>query len=566
MGFKLNIITVYDKLKKTKIWVWGLMRQGYALIVLAALVAYVIWFVGNPYFSFVVFLPFVVSILILFLLIKALLLLTNLVVRSLPQRTKALYQGREGRLRAIILTCILLFLVVGLVMNRRWLQNTFGPLSLIADAGLLFLTVLLGRSLLRPTRVRVLALVSCVVAFSLYMSVLASSGRDESMQTARNLKAVKTLPYLNLYPAEETLDMAGVTHNDEDLCCEGLNLYHSLCSAYLIDMSGNVVNQWSIDLRTSRIDHVEMCDNGDLLCIVKLKMLAVLGWDSGIKWMLEGRFHHDVAIGEDGGIYALTRKGEIVSIYGVPMPMMNEYIVIYSPTREITQEMSLYGMLKGSISPGLYFETYKHLFDPRKLAANIRCMIGSKRGDQYDFGMTAGLDLIHANTIEVVCEDFNDILRKGNIIICSRSLDQIAVIDPERARLVWSWGEGVLEKPHHPTVLENGNILIFDNGPARGYSRVIELNPVSEEIVWEYKSEPPQEFYTVWAGANERLPNGNTLITNSSDGQVFEVTEDGRIVWEFYNPDINRSSKERAAIWRMMRITDPDQCACLRAL
>lgn len=543
-----------------------IIRQRCALFVLLALVAYVLWFVGNPYISFVVFLPFVVSILVIFLLIKSLLLLTNVVIMFLPQGTRKLYEGREARLRAIILLCIVFFLFVGFVMNHHWLQNRYHPLSLVADTGLLLLTILLGLSLLRPTRTRVFLLVSCMVVFSLYVSVLSGSGQDESIRAARGLKAIKTLPYLNFYPAEEGLDKIGVTHNNQDLCCEGLNLYHSLCSAYLIDMSGNVLNEWSMDLRTSHIDHVEMCDNGDLLCIVKSRMLALLGWDSGIKWMLEGRFHHDVAIAEDGDICALTRRGEIVPIYGVPMPMMNEYIVIVSPTREIKKEISLYETFKGSISPGLYFETYKHLFDPRKLAANLRCMIGSNRGDQYDFGLAAGLDLIHANTIEVVCEDLNDILRKGYVIICSRSLNQVAVIDPDRARLVWSWGEGVLEKPHHPTLLENGNILVFDNGPARGYSRVIELNPVSEEIIWEYKSEPPQTFYTVWAGANQRLPNGNTLITNSSDGQVFEVTEDGQIVWEFYNPDINQNSKERASIWRMMRITDLDNCAYLKTL
>jgi hypothetical protein len=32
------------------------------------------------------------------------------------------------------------------------------------------------------------------------------------------------------------------------------------------------------------------------------------------------------------------------------------------------------------------------------------------------------------------------------------------------------------------------------------------------------------------------LPNGNTLITESDGGRLFEVTADGQIVWEFVNP------------------------------
>jgi hypothetical protein len=36
--------------------------------------------------------------------------------------------------------------------------------------------------------------------------------------------------------------------------------------------------------------------------------------------------------------------------------------------------------------------------------------------------------------------------------------------------------------------------------------------------------------------SQERLPNGNTLITEAAGGRLLEVTPDGRIVWEFINP------------------------------
>jgi len=37
-------------------------------------------------------------------------------------------------------------------------------------------------------------------------------------------------------------------------------------------------------------------------------------------------------------------------------------------------------------------------------------------------------------------------------------------------------------------------------------------------------------------GYAQRLPNGNTLITESSFGRFFEVTKQGEIVWEYVNP------------------------------
>lgn len=123
--------------------------------------------------------------------------------------------------------------------------------------------------------------------------------------------------------------------------------------------------------------------------------------------------------------------------------------------------------------------------------------------------------------------------------------------------LTWSWGQEDLDGQHHPTLLQNGNVLIFDNGARRKCSRIIELNPVSMDIVWEYRSEALTNFYSKSRNSSQRLPNGNTLITESDNGRVFEITNEGEIVWEFYNPDIDVENKRRAAIYRMKRIINP---------
>jgi len=67
-------------------------------------------------------------------------------------------------------------------------------------------------------------------------------------------------------------------------------------------------------------------------------------------------------------------------------------------------------------------------------------------------------------------------------------------------------------------------------------SRVIEVNPKTREVEWEYKDENVQAFYTGIMGSAERLPNGNTLICESVKGRIFEVTPDKEIVWEFISP------------------------------
>jgi hypothetical protein len=101
-------------------------------------------------------------------------------------------------------------------------------------------------------------------------------------------------------------------------------------------------------------------------------------------------------------------------------------------------------------------------------------------------------------------------------------------------------------------MLENGHIIVFDNGVRRKYSRVVEVDPLSKAIVWQYISEPPEDFYSGTKGSAQRLPNGNTLICESNKGHVFEVTRGGEIVWEWINP---ASEKGRLIhIYRMIRV------------
>jgi outer membrane protein assembly factor BamB len=101
-------------------------------------------------------------------------------------------------------------------------------------------------------------------------------------------------------------------------------------------------------------------------------------------------------------------------------------------------------------------------------------------------------------------------------------------------------------------MLDSGHILIFDNGTYREWSRVVEMDPATGRIVWEYRGDPPEAFYSKWRGSNQRFPNGNTLICESERGHVFEVAENGEIVWEFWNPDLVGGSRRR--IYRLLRV------------
>ena len=155
--------------------------------------------------------------------------------------------------------------------------------------------------------------------------------------------------------------------------------------------------------------------------------------------------------------------------------------------------------------------------------------------------------------MEKIERDIPGLCKKGDILVSIRNLNLIAIIDPVSEKVLWSWGDGVLDRQHSPELTEKGNIVVFDNGPTtRGYSRILEVEPRTKNIVFEYTSDPPGSFFTRGGGAVQKLGNGNMLITETEKGRTFEVTKSGETVWEYYNSDINEDM--RGSIHRMIRL------------
>ena len=110
-------------------------------------------------------------------------------------------------------------------------------------------------------------------------------------------------------------------------------------------------------------------------------------------------------------------------------------------------------------------------------------------------------------------------------------------------------------------------MLVFDNGGRSGYeahshnvddfvferpySRVVEFDPVSLEIVWQYGAKAGDEYiFSKLTSSAQRLLNGNTLIALGDTGEIIEVTVDKRLVWRYVVP----SKTENNAIYRAYRV------------
>jgi hypothetical protein len=173
-----------------------------------------------------------------------------------------------------------------------------------------------------------------------------------------------------------------------------------------------------------------------------------------------------------------------------------------------------------------------------------------------------------------------------NVIVSSRQASLLAIVARD-GHIVWRIGPDFSESEalrkirqiigqHNAHFIPKGlpgagDLLVFDNGGASGYgaptpvapngqgiyaranSRVLEINPVTLELVWSYVS--PAQFYSSNISGAQRLPNGNTLITEGAPGRMFEVTTDGKIVWEYMSPFFGTAGPRPSnAVYRAYRL------------
>ena len=193
-------------------------------------------------------------------------------------------------------------------------------------------------------------------------------------------------------------------------------------------------------------------------------------------------------------------------------------------------------------------------------------------------------DWMHINSMSVLgpnkwYEAGDERFHPENIIWDARESNISAIISKETGKVVWKMGPdfretkelrkiGQIIGQHHVHMIPQGlpgegNILIFDNGGWAGYgeptrtskdgtkadlrdcSRILEIDPVTMKIVWEVSGKDlypgldeigNYKLYSALVSSAQRLPNGNTLITEGVGGRLIEVTPDKEIVWEYLSP------------------------------
>ncbi len=343
-----------------------------------------------------------------------------------------------------------------------------------------------------------------------------------------DIEALRALPYAGSVDAGD--GAGGVLLHDPERTCPGYRLYTSqkLSRADLIDEDGRTLRSWTHP-PSDRWERAELLENGDLLAIGAepsqwadgeaghriaddARYLLRLDWDGRLLWKRKLTAHHDVEVRPDGMLAALTFKRRQVPTIHPEIDTRDDRITILDP--EDGTELHAQGML----FPALRSRAVFPLLYP----------------EPNDLGGTPWVDLFHSNSLEWMREEAlfgtHPFYAAHHVLLCFRHQNRVAILDTTDKRFVWAWGDEETLGPHDAQLLPDGNVLLFDNGLGRGWSRGLEVDPRTDEIVWEWRDDPPESFYTPTKGSVQRLPNGNTLMAESDSSRAIEVAPDGEIV------------------------------------
>ena len=334
-----------------------------------------------------------------------------------------------------------------------------------------------------------------------------------------------------------TVYPTGVTIYDPEHAYQGYTLfvpikYLGFEDVKLIDMQGNTVHTW--DMSPVDIDYLRPLPNGSFVGLSPLQdWLVEVDWDGQIVWDYHKDgvdLHHNWQKLDNGNYLLLAHERKWIPSFSMKAFKYDYYIEI-TPEHEEVWRWNTWNHL---YEFGFSVESLLYIWPPKVV---------------YFFP-----DFTHSNSIQVLPPNRHEsdpAFQRGNILISQRNTNIIFIIDKDTKDIVWQIGpdDNLTIGQHDAHMIEQGmpgagNILVFDNGGAAGYpmqyrqySQVLEIDPPTKEVVWSYTASkglrPNTTFHSAYISGAQRLPNGNTLITEGSEGRIFEVTEEGTTVWEY---------------------------------
>lgn len=360
--------------------------------------------------------------------------------------------------------------------------------------------------------------------------------------------------------------------------------------SYLINMNGDVLKKWPL------YDSVKIYPGGYVSgqrgVHNSTKMLE-LDWDGNVVWSyLDHRMNHDAQRWPNPVGYYTPEKGMEPPALNAPRTLINSGEGLLQkhdmPNNLVLRDCQFFEVDWS----GKVLWQWKLSDHWKELNLSEKALKALAVNKNYD--PKKGLDWAHINSLSYVgpnpwYDAGDNRFNPENILFSIRNINFIGIVDKKSGKIVWRLGPDAREQkswikigqligPHGAHIIPKGlpgagNLLVFDNGgygglgnptgtspdgnnvERRHYSRVLEINPVTFQTVWEYSTytalqptlkgntrQVSKVFFSLFTSNAQRLPNGNTLICEGGTGRIFEVTADNELVWEFvdyYSRDID---------------------------
>lgn len=347
--------------------------------------------------------------------------------------------------------------------------------------------------------------------------------------------------FMRRYPATAAsgarpLDVPGLNRRREKPLCRidtkaplgfhavfgAMDFEDRLWGGLLLDEAGKVVHAWKLST-----DHLPT--NREIQGRKNLYGLALFGDGSvifsqqeagggivkvdgqnNVVWNLLGNYHHTISPTDDGTFWTFR---------GTQVDAFQNLAEVSIETGKIVRIINMVKVRQEN--PSLQFF---NLHDEVPLAKPR----GTKRAK----------DPLHGNDIDQLSEAFApqfELFEAGDLLSSYRSINLIFVFDPDSLAIKW-WRTGAWDRQHDSDWEADGTISVFSNNTIslRNCSDIVSIAPTS----YRHKTLVDGEdfdFYSTFNGRQERTKFNTRIITSSSQGWVFEVDDDDRVVFSFVN-------------------------------
>jgi hypothetical protein len=394
------------------------------------------------------------------------------------------------------------------------------------------------------------------VQFEIFPYKLLHDAKEAALDWKRHWRTyLKIAPSHFIYPAVYAGD--GVVRHVAGAPQPGVTFMTGLrdqhVAMWVVDLDGKLLKEWQVDASRlwpepthlqgyarprndweAQVHGAVLLPDGDVIFNLEFIGLIRLSRCGDVVWRLPYMTHHSVYRNGDGTLWVSGRKyhDRVAPEYpGMRPPFWEPTALQVSTDGKILQEISLLDILYGN------------------------------RQEALIFASGPGGDWAHLNDVEIVesrAAVSSAVFDQGDILASLRDLHLLFVFSPITNKIKWM-RTGPWLNQHDPDILPDGTISIFDNRRLRGRgegeplggmsrlfdgSRILSIDPASDAIRTVYEGTADNPFYTNVMGKHQDLDNGNLLIAQSEGGRVFEIADNGEIVWEY----INRYDEDNVAV------------------